>query len=322
MLLIDDPALQRLAQRISPGSRLRRAWPMRGGISARMTALELEQPGAGMKRWIVREPGEDALRRSPAAATDEFRLLQILSASGLPVPVPHSLDESSEILPAPYLVVEYIEGAPVIALSDLDDPIFRLAAQLAEIHALQRLGGDLSFVPRQTDRLAQSLAARPSVLNDAMDEGRIRRTLEPVWPLPSRNEPALLHGDFWPGNILCREGRIAAVIDWEEAKIGDPLYDVATSRLDLLWAFGIDAMQEFTARYQAMTDVDLTGLPYWDLFAALRPIQNIGEWAQAWSALGRPDLTEASMRDGHRRFVAQALENLGLGDQERREETL
>lgn len=144
-----------------------------------------------------------------------------------------------------------------------------------------------------------------------MDEERIRAALAPVWPLPARNEPVLLHGDFWPGNVLWRDGRIVAVIDWEEAKLGDPLSDVAISRLDILWAYGIDAMHAFTDRYRAMTTVDFWNLPYWDLWAALRPVGNIAAWAEAWQALGRPDITAESMRAGHRAFVSQAFETLG-----------
>ena len=63
----------------------------------------------------------------------------------------------------------------------------------------------------------------------------------------------LLHGDFWPGNILWRYGQLVAVIDWEDAALGDPLADVANSRLEILWAFGIDAMQSFTHYYQSLT---------------------------------------------------------------------
>jgi len=308
---IETSILERLAQKISPESRLRRAWSLKGGLSAQMTAFEIEQPGGRTRKLIARQPGEHALQRNPAAAADEFRLLGLLRASGLPVPTPRLLDESGEILPAPYLVIDYIEGEPLLVASDLDGGVVSLADQLARIHSLPAFRADLSFLPLQVERLARSFAARPSGVDDTLDEGRIRQALEAVWPLPPVGEPVLMHGDFWPGNILCREGLIAAVIDWEEAKLGEPLADVAMTRLDLLWAFGIEAMHAFTARYQSVTGVDLGSLPYWDLLAALRPISNIAEWADAWNALGRPDITEASMRDGHRRFVSQAFAKLG-----------
>ena len=56
---------------------------------------------------------------------------------------------------------------------------------------------------------------------------RIRDMLASAWPFPRPNPPALLHGDYWPGNILWKDGRLAAVIDWEDACLGDPLVDLA-----------------------------------------------------------------------------------------------
>ena len=32
----------------------------------------------------------------------------------------------------------------------------------------------------------------------------------------------LLHGDYWPGNVLWQQGRLAAVLDWEDAALGGP----------------------------------------------------------------------------------------------------
>jgi aminoglycoside phosphotransferase (APT) family kinase protein len=310
MVSVDTEILGRLAQTIDPGSRLLRAWPLRGGISAQMTAFEIERPDGRTKKLILRQPGEAALQWNPAAAAEEFKLLQSLHASGLPVPTPHHLDEAGEVLSTPCFVIEYIEGEPMTVPSDLDDFVVQLAAMLGEIHSLQGSRADLSFLPRQAERLARKFASRPPRVDVAPDEGRIIKILEPVWPFPQANEPVLLHGDFWPGNILCRGGRIAAVIDWEEAEIGDPLSDVAISRLDILWAFGMDAMHEFTTRYQAMTAVDMASLPYWDLVAALRPVSNMAEWADGWSALGRADISEATMRDGHGWFIAQAIEKI------------
>jgi aminoglycoside phosphotransferase (APT) family kinase protein len=115
----------------------------------------------------------------------------------------------------------------------------------------------------------------------------------------------LLHGDFWPGNVLWKDGQLVGIIDWEDAALGDPLADVANSRLEMLWAFGIDAMQSFTRQYQAMTTIDFINLPFWDLCAALRPAAKFAEWAA-------DDATEKTMRERHRWFIAQAFKKLSV----------
>jgi aminoglycoside phosphotransferase (APT) family kinase protein len=99
--------------------------------------------------------------------------------------------------------------------------------------------------------------------------------LERHWPPAASRGEVLLHGDFWPGNLLWRGDRLVGVIDWEDAARGDPLADVAITRLELLWLLGEHAMDAFTADYAASTDVDLGALPLWDLHAALRPA---GRW--------------------------------------------
>src|SRR5262249_56742311 len=131
-----------------------------------------------------------------------FRLLRLVCGSGLPWAAQRLLDESGEFLPGPSVVIDSIEGAPMLAASDLEDGVLQLAAHLARIHALQRSEGELSFLPLQAERLARGFAARPPTLNESLDEGRIRKTLEAVWPLPPTGEPVLMHGDFWPGNII------------------------------------------------------------------------------------------------------------------------
>jgi aminoglycoside phosphotransferase (APT) family kinase protein len=38
-------------------------------------------------------------------------------------------------------------------------------------------------------------------------------------------EPALLHADLGPDHLLVRDGRLAGVIDWADARLGDPALD-------------------------------------------------------------------------------------------------
>jgi aminoglycoside phosphotransferase (APT) family kinase protein len=103
---------------------------------------------------------------------------------------------------------------------------------------------------------------------------------------------------------------IVAVIDWQSAALGDPLADLAVTRLDLLWAFGPDAMAALTAGYAAHRPVDLADVAIWDLVAALRPAGSLSAWAADWAAFGRPDVTTATMRSAHHWFVDHALARL------------
>ncbi|MCP4166869.1 MAG: phosphotransferase [Chloroflexi bacterium] len=291
--------LDALVRSINPRYKLLRTWQFTGGVSAQVTALEIEQPDGHRQKMIVRRHGEVDRKQNPLIAADEFKLLQLLRSQGLAVPTPYYFDQSCESLSLPYLVIEYIEGETDFCPSNLADYIYQLATHLAKFHRVLESQFDLSFLPKQGNGFVE----RPEKFDESLHEGRIRETLTAMWPLPQINESVLLHGDFWPGNVLWVEGRLAAVIDWEDATVGDPLADVANSRLEILWAFGKDAMHRFTDHYQSMTTIDLTNLPYWDLCAALRPASKIGQW-------GLTPSTEKAMRAEHRWFVDQVLEKL------------
>lgn len=291
-----DEVFTRLVTRHFPGCRMVRHWPLTGGISAETTAIEVAGPDTGLQRYVVRRHGEAELRNDPRIAANEFRLLQLLHATGIPVPEPYAIDESGETLPTPYIVMAYIDGLPVFAPSDPAGFTAQLAEQLARIHSIGCDRHDLSFLPRPH----WSLTAPQAELADSSDEARIRAALAAVWPLPECSRRVLLHGDFWPGNVLWKDGRLAAIIDWEDASTGDPLADVAIARMEILWACGAVAMASFTDRYQQLTGVDLGDLPCWDLFAALRPVAKLGTW-------GLPPEKEQSMRAGLHWFIDQAL---------------
>ncbi len=203
----------------------------------------------------------------------------------------------------PYLVVAYIEGRTEFAPAHLPTFLTQCAAQLAQIHRVDGATLEVDFLPQRVQTCAELLQACPAVVDDSLSEGAIREALEAVWPLVQRNPVVVLHGDFWPGNLLWRDERIVAVIDWEDAAQGDPLADVANSRLEFLWSFGAEAMQLFTQSYQASAGIDLSELASWDLYAALRPIARLAQW-------GLEASVERTMRARHAWFVAQALSRL------------
>src|SRR5689334_20965692 len=111
----EDKKFERLVQTIAPQSTLLRTWGLKGGISAEMTALEIERRDGQTSRMIVRRPSRGVLRRNPHAAQDEFKLLQMTRSLGLATQTPLHLDQSGTIFSTPYLVIEYIEGEPEFA---------------------------------------------------------------------------------------------------------------------------------------------------------------------------------------------------------------
>jgi aminoglycoside phosphotransferase (APT) family kinase protein len=289
--------LARLIERFAPGSRLRRAWPLHGGVSAQTTALEIERPDGGIESLVVRRHGKWDLARHPRVAADEFALLQILHAAGLAVPKPRHLERTGEIFGAPCVLLDHVEGQTELAPRDLDGYLARIAAQLAEIHAF---GADRVPFLRRTVASAIAIEIEPSALTGAAAAAR-RHMPPPV----QVNRPVLLHGDFWPGNILWRDGRLVAVIDWEDASIGDPLLDLGVSRLEILWAFGADAMRRFTELYRALTKVDLGNLAHWELYVAAGAAGDLANW-------GLDAAAEQSMREKLAWFAERACARLPL----------
>jgi aminoglycoside phosphotransferase (APT) family kinase protein len=302
---------EKLVQRIAPGSRLLRTWPLTGGISAEMTVLELEDPEGRISRRIVRQPSPTVLQNNPDAALNEYKLLKALRRSGLATPMPVEFEQTG---PTPYLVLEFIEGKSDFAPQDRPNFAYQLSTQLLKIHKINRSNHELAFLPEQSKAIMNRIGIRPLQIDHTFEEGRIREVLETAWPFPQRNADVLLHGDYWPGNVLWRGDQLIAVIDWEDACWGDPLYDLAIARLDLLWIFGLEAMTSFTDYYQSGMPIDYTDLPYWDLYAALRFIRLAGshldEWAAYFHPYGRRDITASTIRTYYDFFIHQAFERL------------
>jgi aminoglycoside phosphotransferase (APT) family kinase protein len=103
--------------------------------------------------------------------------------------------------------------------------------------------------------------------------------------------------------------RLVAVIDWEDACLGDPLADVATARVELLCRYGAEAMEQFTTRYLAMAD-DTTGalrldsLLLWELYVSAAALATMADW-------GLDRAEEARRRQLTEGFFDRAARELG-----------
>lgn len=284
----------RLAERIAPGARVLRRWTLHGGVSASVEALELALPDGTRHRVVLRRHGAADWKPLDADVTaKEHRVLQALHAAGLPVPEPLLLDDTGTLLPSPFLVIAWIDGTTVVPDDASPPAVEQMAAFLAALHALDPVELGLDGLPAREDPVEGALSFLPEGAPSAW-----RAHLSTRGPLaPVR--PRVLHGDYWPGNVLWHDGRIAAVLDWEDAAVGDPLSDVAAARLELLHACGPEGMERFTRAWLGGSAVDRERLAVWELYVATAMLASIHHW-------GLPAEREARMRRHADEFAREA----------------
>lgn len=258
------------------GGRLVDQRPLRGGVCAEVVALDLAMPDGALRRVVARTPAvADWVAPDPEAARREHALLGWLHAQGMPVPAPCWLDAEGRFGPPSYAMA-FVEGD-----SRIDDPgqaLPRMAEVLARLHALDPAGAP-PLRAREDPRpwLLEHLPPGPA---------RDRLQARPPAPPPRR---VVLHGDYWPGNLLWRAGSLEGVLDWEDAAVGDPVSDLACARLELRYLFGLEGAETFTGAYAQHADLDRTRLPLWEVYVSAAALHYMSHWGLA------PE-TEAHMR--------------------------
>ena len=212
----------------------------------------------------------------------------------MPVAAALHLNETHE---PPFLITAFAEGAARFRADSLEAFCSALAASLHAIHSVSLREYDLSFLPCLRDAITSNQTPATPEME------RIGAALRRARPRVDFNAPALLHGDFWPGNLLWRGEELSAIIDWEDAMLGDPLADLGKSRLEVLWALGPAAMTAYTARYLALRQsFDATGLPFWDLWGASR-LSHFASFAPSPEAVPR-------MKAQYETFIEDAMQRL------------
>ncbi|MFF0740680.1 phosphotransferase family protein [Streptomyces sp. NPDC004111] len=216
-------------------------------VAEREAAGEQVLKGTGHRNTVVREGGRSVVvrRRLPSATRRERRFNDesiVLAALGQTdgVRAPRVLARGESVPAGPFVVHSYggLDGRPPehpvdgLLRHEADDLVDQLAA-LTRVDVgplMPRLepGGFYHWLadqlvdlvgrlPDKSLRLAGELGLPSAAgLREILD----RRTVTP-------RAPVLLHGDLNPWNLV-RAGRPGqlALIDWEMAVVGDPLYDL------------------------------------------------------------------------------------------------
>jgi aminoglycoside phosphotransferase (APT) family kinase protein len=187
----------------------------------------------------VRLPSADSYA---AQVAKEQKWLPVLAPQlPLPIPVPFGQGSPSSLFPRPWSVYGWID-AEVLTIDRVSDTkalASDLAGFLAALYACEPAGpspGAHSFsrggpVGTWDDQVRANLGAVADVIDTA--------AAGEVWQaaLAARHDAASVwvHGDVTGTNLLVRDGRLAAVLDFGCCAFGDPACDLA-----IAWTFLAD----------------------------------------------------------------------------------
>ena len=164
----------------------------------------------------------------------EHRWLPVL-APRLPLPIPAPVARGVPDLgyPYPWSVYRWIEGTPAADATIVDETAFAVAVAefLLALQAADPTGGPGPgphnfFRGGPLTIYADETAAALTALGDAVPTDHARAVWDDAVAAAWTGDPQWLHGDIAVGNLLVRDGRLAAVIDFGTAGVGDPACDV------------------------------------------------------------------------------------------------
>jgi aminoglycoside phosphotransferase (APT) family kinase protein len=191
--------------------------------------------------YVLRRQPPGKILKSAHAVDREFRVLQALRDTAVPVPEAIHLCEDPDVIGSMFYLMSFCDGRVYFPahLPDIADNAERTAMYkalngvLAEIHSLDLdacgladYGKSGAYFERQLGRWTTQYRAAELHSVDAVDA--LIDWLQANLP-EDDGRASLVHGDYRIDNVIFHPQRpeIIAVLDWELSTIGHPIADLA-----------------------------------------------------------------------------------------------
>jgi aminoglycoside phosphotransferase (APT) family kinase protein len=251
----------------------------------------------GTRQVIVRRPPPPP---TPPGAHDmlrEARLLTALGGTAVPVATVLATAQPGEVLDVGFYVMTFAPG-PVITTTTpvpFDNPRSRreigyaLLDRLADLHAVDWRVAGLSDLGKPAGFNARHLSRMRALVADANGQLPGQFAALDAWltrHVPPESGAAIVHNDYRIGNVIVapeQPARILAVLDWELATIGDPLFDLGYFLVSVpvpgepltptgamgtaLLEDGFPSREDLAERYASRTGRDIAGLTWYVVLA-------------------------------------------------------
>jgi aminoglycoside phosphotransferase (APT) family kinase protein len=186
----------------------------------------------------------------------EQRWLPVLAPQlPLPIPTPMAKGAPDAGFPYPWSVYRWLDGelASRAHIDDLSEFATTLAGFLNALRSADATGGPPPgehnfFRGGPLATYEQEALEAIDRLGDEVPREAVLRAWDDAMSTTWDRDPVWLHGDVAVGNLLVRDGRLAAVLDFGSSGVGDPACDLV-----IAWTFLSGASRE---RFRAELGLD------------------------------------------------------------------
>jgi aminoglycoside phosphotransferase (APT) family kinase protein len=261
--------------------------PLTGGQSNPTFLLN-----SGTQRLVLRKKPPGPLLPSAHAVDREYRVMQALRDTEVPVPKMFAYSDDVSIVGTPFYLMEFLEGRVFVDQSlpgmskDERGEIYReMNRVMAALHQVDPASVGLGDFGRAGNYFSRQIArwSRQYQESRTEDIDALNSLIE--WlpqNIPEGDQTTIVHGDYRLDNLVFHPTKPVAlgVLDWELCTLGHPLADFAYHCMSWhipasLWrgiggldleALGIPSEQAYVKQYSDVTG--FSGIEHWDFYIA------------------------------------------------------